>query len=79
MERQWDNLKQLKKPYVYMCAMCVHEIRKGVTYSGTGVSGGFELPCGSWKLNLGALKQQQMLLVIELSIQPRLLKIYGLH
>lgn len=53
-----------------MCAMCVHEITRGVTYSGTGVSGPCELPCGSWKLNIGALEQQQMLLIIELSIPP---------
>lgn len=40
-----------------------------VRASGTGVTGGYDLPDeASWDLNLGPLKEQQVLLTTELSL-----------
>jgi hypothetical protein len=36
---------------------------------GTGVVDSCELPCGCWKLNLGPLEEQPMLLTAELPLQ----------
>lgn len=47
------------------CTTCMQYLcrtRRGFTYPGTGVRGGCNLPCGFWKLNLGPLEEQTMLL-----------------
>jgi hypothetical protein len=36
---------------------------------GTGVTDSCELPCGSWELNQGGLKEQPVLLTTEPSLQ----------
>lgn len=38
---------------------------------GAGVTGGCELQCGCWELNLGPLQKQGVLLTDELSFQPQ--------
>ena len=45
------------------------EKRKGDGIPDTGVRDGCEPPCGFWELNLGPLKEQQVLLTAEPSLQ----------
>lgn len=38
-------------------------------YSGTGLRDGCEILCGCWKLNLGPLQEQKLLLTTEPPLQ----------
>lgn len=50
-------------------AKCPERPEVCVRASGTGVTGGYDLPDeASWDLNLGPLKEQQVLLTTELSL-----------
>jgi hypothetical protein len=52
-----------------------HLVAKKARSPGTGVMNHCELLPGCWKLNLGPLQEQQVLLVTEPSLQPLFLKI----
>lgn len=54
----------------YVCAVPAGANEDGVRFSKTGVTDNSELLCGFWKPKLGPLQEQQMLLIIEQSIQP---------
>jgi hypothetical protein len=41
------------------------EARECVGSSGTGITDGCELPCGSWELNPGPLEKQPVLLTLS--------------
>lgn len=45
------------------------EVRRGMGSPGTGVPDSRVLLCGCWKLNLGSLQEQSVLLVPEPSLQ----------
>jgi hypothetical protein len=38
---------------------------------GTGVTGGYEPPCGCWELERSRLEEQPLLLTTEPSLQPQ--------
>lgn len=48
----------------YVCGWCSLWSEEGIGSPGTGVVGGYELPCECWESNLGPL-QEQMLLKAE--------------
>lgn len=50
---------------------------EGVGSPGTGIAGGYEVPCGCWEVNLSPLEQQPVLLTTEpsLHLQNHILKI----
>lgn len=54
-----------------MCYMCIgaHGGQKNTRSPGTGGRGGYELPCGNWKLILGPL-EEKVFLTTEPSLQP---------
>lgn len=57
--------------YLYhLSAWYPWKLGEGVGPSGTGVTDGYEPPCGCWELNLGPLEEQPVLVTIELSHQP---------
>ena len=43
-----------------------------VRFPGTGVTDGCELPCGSWELNQGPLKEQPVLLTTKAYLQQEI-------
>jgi hypothetical protein len=50
---------------------CLHlGLYEGIRSPGTRVIDNCELPCGCWKLTLGPLEEQPVLLTIEPSVQP---------
>ena len=58
----------------YMCA-APKEARKAVRSFGTGITGGYELPCEYWVLNLCLLDEQPVLVTAGLSFQAQILHI----
>lgn len=55
--------------------MCIPDALKGQSKEGapspeTGVTGGYQLPCGCRELTSGLLQEQQALLISEPSLQP---------
>lgn len=48
-----------------MCTTCVPGIYDGIKSLRTEVKDGCEPSCGSWKLNPGSLKEQQVLFAAE--------------
>lgn len=49
-------------PCVCLCAtVCPRRIGEGIWYPGAEFTDGCELPCEFWKLNLGPLKDQQVI------------------
>lgn len=60
---------------MYKC-MCVHPMHaqcpkrpeEGVPSPGTGVANGCEPACGHWKLILGPLQEQHVILITEPSV-----------
>lgn len=57
---------------MYMCTTCTPGACRRQEYlgfSGTGVTGGCELPGGYWELNPGLLQEQQWLLASKASLQ----------
>lgn len=59
----------------HMCAWCLW-MSDYVTYARTRVMGGCEPTCRYWELNLGPLKEQQILLTIQPSLQSLILKFF---
>lgn len=57
-------------PDVCLCSICVQYTQKPRWISGTGVTRGYDPPCGHWKLNSGPLTEQPVLLTAEPSVQP---------
>lgn len=53
----------------HLCAWCLSVSKEGIG-SGAGVAYGGEPACGSWELNSGSPKEQQMCLFTQLSLQP---------
>lgn len=53
------------------------EARGVVQVSWTGVTGSCELLCRCWELNTGPLEEQQVFLIIELSLQPHNWFLFG--
>ena len=49
---------------------CLWKPDEVIKYSETEVTDDCELPCGWWEMNLGPLKEQQVLLTTELPPQP---------
>jgi hypothetical protein len=49
----------------YMYTYCLWKPEEGIGSSRTGVTDGYELPCGSWELNPGSLEEQTVLLTAE--------------
>lgn len=66
-------------PWMYECGLqaCLEptEARKRHWILGSGVTDACEPPCGCWKLNLGPLGEQQMLLSPEPSLQPHIFNV----
>lgn len=59
-------------PCMYMCqthAWCLWKSEEGIGSPETGVTDGWEAPCGCWEMNTGTLKEQQVLLTVEPSFQ----------
>lgn len=58
---------------MYVCAPCVSLVpqstEEGVGSHGTGDIDGCEPLCGCWESNLSPLKEQQIILTAELSLQ----------
>lgn len=57
-----------------MYTMCMPGALKGqgsVGASGTGITGGCEVPWGCWEPNPGPLEEQRVLLATEPSLQPQ--------
>lgn len=44
---------------------------EGIRSFGSAVTGGCELPCGSWESNWSPLKKQPVLLIAKQSLQPQ--------
>ena len=61
--------------YMYIPHACLMpaEVRRGIRSPGTGVTDGWEPPCGCRELNSGPLEEQAMLLTSEPSLQPLLI------
>lgn len=62
--------------YLYVCAIHVWLVhaeagKEGVRSLGTEITGSCELLCGCWKLNLGPLEEQPVILTDKLSLQPQ--------
>lgn len=76
---QYHYIKQFSKNVYYyvfdMCgyfclyAWCLQRPEK-VTGSRAGVTDSYEAPSGCWKLNLGALQEQPVLLATKSCLQP---------
>jgi hypothetical protein len=59
-----------------LCALvfCLYVCQwEGTRSSGTGVTDSCELPCSCWRVNIGSLEKQPVLLTPEPSLQPLLL------
>ena len=56
-------------PVYHMHVWCLHRSEEGTGSPGTGVMNDRELPCRSWELNLGPLKDQSKLLTSEPPLQ----------
>lgn len=57
--------------YVYhMFALCERRSEEGITFPGNGVTGGCEMNCWCWELNLDPLQEQLVLLTTKQSLQP---------
>lgn len=54
----------------FTCVKCPQWPEEGVRFSGIGVIDGYDLPCGSRKLNQGPLQEQSSLLTTEPSFYP---------
>lgn len=58
---------------IYVCAPFMPGItetgKEGIGSLDIGITGGFELPCVCWKLNLGVLQEQLLILISESSLQ----------
>ena len=57
--------------YMYIsapCACSVHRVRKGIEASGTGVTDGYEPPCGEMEAESGPLQELQGFLTTELAL-----------
>lgn len=58
---------------VYLCTLCAWCPQNSDEYIGSlelELKSSYELPFGCWNLNLGPLQEQQLLLIIESSLQP---------
>jgi hypothetical protein len=51
--------------------------KEGIRYPGPGVTDSCKPACGCWKLKLGPLKEQKVLLTPEPSLQPSGLYVKG--
>lgn len=49
---------------------------EGADSPGTGVTDGWELPCGCWDMNPDPLQEQPVLVTAETSLRPLQLAIY---
>lgn len=54
----------------YMCTWVPQKSEKSIKSPGTKVMDGCDPPRGFWKLNLSPLREQQVLLTGEPSVQP---------
>lgn len=58
---------------LFTCACACESQKGGVGSPGAGVTDGCEPPCRYWNVNLGPLKDQQLLLTTETSVWPPVL------
>jgi hypothetical protein len=67
---------------MYACALCAYSAhlsqKRASDPSGTRSTGVYELPDLSTGLQIQALKEQSMLVIIELSLQPHLYCTYDI-
>lgn len=61
--------------YVYALQMCWRP-EEGIESPGTGVIGGWKIPCRCLELNLSPLTEQPLILTSEPSLQPHFLEIF---
>ena len=61
------------------CAWCSWGPGKEIRFPGPGDRGGCELPCRSWELNPGLLREQQVLLTAEPFLLPELTQYCGVN
>lgn len=60
--------------YMHVCVsrevrhVCPGRLEEDIQLPGTKVTNGYELPCVCWELNIGPLKEKQVLLAIEASL-----------
>lgn len=54
---------------MYICTV-LKEVKNAVGSTRIGVTDGYELSYGYWKLNLGLLKEPSVILTAEISFQP---------
>jgi hypothetical protein len=55
----------------HISAWYLQRSEENTEFPETGVTNGFELPCGCWESNLGPLEEQPMLVTTEPSLHPR--------
>ena len=60
-----------------MCLQYPQRLEEGIESPRNGVTGGSKLPYGCWELNLSPLKEQQILLITELSLQALYVPFFG--
>lgn len=56
--------------YLYLHAWCTWKPEEGARSPKTGVTDECQSPSGCWKSNPGVLEEQQVLLIVEPSLQP---------
>lgn len=55
--------------YTCTCTLVLQRPEEGIGSLDIGITGGSELPCVCWKLNLGVLQEQPLVLISESSLQ----------